>query len=141
MRALKNQIDWTTGWIETIWFNLVSQWNWRFREPWKYKQVFLYESIFSKRDFNLARDSLYKYISNYWNGSFNLQFHWLTKLNQVVSTQPVVQSIWFFSATAYFEPNFMKIQTKISFDHPRRQENDFLIFHFKMKNDKNFDFV
>jgi len=46
-----------------------------------------------------------------------------------------------FSAPTYFEPNFMKIQTKISFDHPRRQENDFLIFHFKMKNEKNFNLV
>ena len=35
----------------------------------------------------------------------------------------------------------MKIQTKISFDHPRRQENDFLIFDFKMKNEKNFNLV
>ena len=83
----------------------------------------------------------YKNAYLYFHGSRNLQFHWLTKLNQMVSTQPVVQSIWFFSATAYFEPNFMKIQTKISFDHPRRQENDFLIFDFKMKNEKNFNLV
>ena len=30
-------------------------------------------------------------------------------------------------------------QTKILSDHPRRQENDFLIFHFEMKNEKNFN--
>ena len=45
-----------------------------------------------------------------------------------------------FSALTYFEPNFMMILAIIRFDQPCRQENDFLIFHFNMKNQKNFNY-
>ena len=43
-----------------------------------------------------------------------------------------------FSAPTYFEPNFQIIFTKIRFDQPCRQQNDFLIFDFTMKNQKKF---
>ena len=46
-----------------------------------------------------------------------------------------------FSAPTYFEPNFKISITLIRFDQPCRQENDLLIFHFNMKNQKNFNYV
>jgi len=46
-----------------------------------------------------------------------------------------------FSARAYCEPNFMMILNKIRLDQPCRQENDILIFHYNLKNQKNFKIV
>ena len=37
------------------------------------------------------------------------------------------------STPTSFEPFFIKIQTRIWFDHPGRQTNDILIFNFRMK--------
>ena len=51
-------------------------------------------------------------------------------------------SYWIFlklHALTYIDPNFHFTKTRIWFDRPRRQTNDFVIFNFWLENKKNHE--